>query len=85
MLQDPVMFDKLFFKMETVKKDGTKTHRVRVKLDSKAEKTEPIPVEELHNYFLERGDMRIYNYFQALIRLSAAVCLQRNYKCITRL
>ena len=85
------MFDKLFFKMKTEKKDGTKTHWVLVKLDNNAEKTERvekterIPVEELHNYFLERGDMRIYNYFQALIRLSAAVCLQRNYKCIARL
>ena len=55
------MFDALFFKMETKQIDGKKTHCVLVKIDN--EKTECIPVEELHNYFSERGDMRIYNYF----------------------
>ena len=51
------MFDKLFFKMKTEKKGGTKTHWVLVKLDNNAEKTERvekterIPVEELHKYF----------------------------------
>ena len=24
-----------------------------------------IPIEEIHSYFQEKGDMRLYNYFQA--------------------
>ena len=28
----------------------------------------------MFNFYQEKGDMRLYNYFQSLIRLSAAIC-----------
>lgn len=65
-----------------------KKHYVIVKNDS-GNSDEPkeltIAIEELFSHFEEKNDMRIYNYFQALIRLSASMCLDRNYKCIKEL
>lgn len=36
----------------------------------------------MHTHFSEKGDMLLYNYFQALINLCASTCLSRNYKGI---
>lgn len=44
-----------------------------------------VPIEEMHLYFLEKKDMRLYNYFQSLIDLMASICMERNYKCINQL
>lgn len=44
-----------------------------------------MPIEELYAFFSEKKDMRLYNYFQSLINLMASICMERNYKCITRL
>lgn len=44
-----------------------------------------IPMEEMYAYFLEKKDLRLYNYFQSLIDLMASICMERNYKCINQL
>ena len=36
-------------------------------------------IEDLYNFYLEKGDLRLYSYFQALIQLSASICYMRNY------
>ena len=45
-------------------------------------KTLWIKIEDLYEISLKRDDLRIFNYFKALINLSAEICLQRNYKGI---
>ena len=35
--------------------------------------------EDLYNFYQEKGDLRLYSYFQALIQLSASICYMRNY------
>lgn len=44
-----------------------------------------IPIEELYAYFVEKKDLRLYNYFQSLIDLMASICMERNYKSINQL
>jgi len=44
-----------------------------------------IPVEELYVTYHEKKDLRLYNYFQSLIDMLAAICMERNYKCINSL
>ena len=41
-----------------------------------------VPIEEMHSFFVDKKDMRLYNYFQSLIDLMASICMERNYKCI---
>ena len=36
-------------------------------------------IEDLYNVYQEKGDLRLYSYFQALIQLSASICYMRNY------
>ena len=36
-------------------------------------------IEDLYNFYQEKGDLRLYSYFQALIQLSASICYMRNY------
>ena len=52
--------------METQTINGKKTHFVLAKNDSN-NADEPrdltIPIEDMFNFFAEKGDMRIYNYF----------------------
>ena len=75
---------KLFFKMKTEMIEGVKTHCVQIIDDTipNEAKEISIPVENMFDYFTEKGDLRLYNYFQALIRLSASICLARSYKSI---
>ena len=47
--------------------------------------TQQIPIEEIFDHFNEKGDLRLYNYFEALINLMANVCKERNYKGIKEL
>ena len=64
--------------------DGQKTHLVEIVDDTieKEPKNIEISVENMFDYFTEKGDLRLYNYFQALIKLSASICLARSYKSI---
>jgi hypothetical protein len=41
-----------------------------------------VPVDELFDYYREKKDLRLYNYFESLIDMLAAICMERNYKCI---
>lgn len=41
-----------------------------------------VSMEELHTFFVEKKDMRLYNYFQSLVDMMASICMERNYKCI---
>lgn len=41
-----------------------------------------IKVEDFYEMSLKRDDLRLFNYFKALINLAAEMCLQRNYKGI---
>jgi len=75
----------LFFQMKTKKgEDGVKRHYVMIKDDTipNEPKNLEIPVENLFNTFQEKQDMRLYDYFQAQIRLCATICLSRAYKAI---
>lgn len=44
-----------------------------------------LDVENIYSYFLEKGDLRLYNYFQAMTNLLSLMCMQRNYNGITQL
>ena len=70
--------------MITKQIDGQRTHLVEIVDDTIANepKNIEISVENMFDYFTEKGDLRLYNYFQALIKLSASICLQRSYKSI---
>lgn len=39
----------------------------------------------MYEVSLKRDDLRIFNYFKALINLNAEMCLQRNYRGINTL
>lgn len=41
-----------------------------------------VAIEDLYDLFKEKKDLRLYEYFEALINLMAAICMERNYKCI---
>lgn len=45
-------------------------------------RTLTILVTNLYDTSLKRDDLRIFNYFKALINLNAEMCLQRNYRGI---
>jgi len=38
-----------------------------------------IPVEELYKTFQDKGDLRLFGYFEALIFLSSRLCYARNH------
>jgi len=44
-----------------------------------------IGITNLYEVSLKRDDLRIFNYFKALINLNAEMCLQRNYRGINSL
>ncbi len=44
-----------------------------------------ISINNLYEVSLKRDDLRIFNYFKALITLNAEMCLQRNYRGINLL
>jgi inositol 1,4,5-triphosphate receptor type 1 len=44
-----------------------------------------ISINNLYEVSLKRDDLRIFNYFKALINLNAEMCLQRNYRGINSL
>ena len=44
-----------------------------------------IRVTSLYEASMKRDDLRIFNYFKALINLNAEMCLQRNYRGINSL
>lgn len=44
-----------------------------------------INIRNLYEVSLKRDDLRIFNYFKALINLNAEMCLQRNYRGINSL
>ncbi len=44
-----------------------------------------IGITSLYEISLKRDDLRIFNYFKALINLNAEMCLQRNYRGINLL
>jgi inositol 1,4,5-triphosphate receptor type 1 len=44
-----------------------------------------ISINNLYEVSLKRDDLRIFNYFKALINLNAEMCLQRNYRGINLL
>jgi inositol 1,4,5-triphosphate receptor type 1 len=44
-----------------------------------------ISIRNLYEVSLKRDDLRIFNYFKALINLNAEMCLQRNYRGINSL
>ena len=48
-------------------------------------KTQFISINDLYEISLKRDDLRIFNYFKALINLNAEMCLQRNYRGINPL
>ena len=71
-LKAPFYTSGLFFPMKTERdEDGVRKHYVIVKDDTvQAEpKTLKIPAENLFTFFQEKQDMRLYDYFQAQIRL----------------
>ena len=61
------------------------THYVLVKDNVGDEDEQRIAIEDIHDHFGEKNDMRLYNYFQSLINLCASISMQRNYKCIQAL
>lgn len=41
-----------------------------------------ISINNIYEVSLKRDDLRIFNYFKALINLNAELCLERNYRGI---
>ena len=37
-----------------------------------------VEIEKLHDYFLEKGEERMYFYFESLVNLLSLMCLGRN-------
>ena len=44
-----------------------------------------IAVDQMQAYFEKQGELRLYNYFEAVVDLVSLMCLQRNYKGINLL
>lgn len=58
------------------------SHEIVLRESDVDNKTLWIKIEDLYETSRKRDDLRIFNYFRALINLSAEMCLQRNYKGI---
>ena len=41
-----------------------------------------LQVELMYQFFKERNDLTLYNYFESMCKLVSLMCLQRNYKGI---
>lgn len=55
---------------------------VYVRDDMNQDKIQKVAIESLFSYFSDKGDLRLYNYFQSLIKLSSSICFMRNYRSI---
>ena len=55
---------------------------VHVRDDLNGDKIQKVAIEDMFNFYQEKGDLRLYYYFQSLINLSAEICYMRNYKSI---
>ena len=82
MLEDEKIKKLLFFEIKQEVDKNVIKNIVYVRDDQNGDKIQKIAIEDLHSTFQEKGDMRLYNYFQALIKLSSEICLMRNYKSI---
>ena len=58
---------------------------VSVRDDMNQDKIQKVAIEDLFSFYQDKGDLRLYNYFQSLIKLSASICFMRNYKSIQAL
>jgi len=68
---------------------GTKRHRAIFGepeiLASNKGKPLAIDIDKMKTYFEKKKDMRLFNYFQSMLRLTSLMCLQRNYAGINTL
>lgn len=82
MLEDEHVKSLLFFKITQEFDQGQMRNMVHVRDDLNGDKIQKVAIEDLHAFYQDKGDLRLYNYFQALIKLSASICFMRNYKSI---
>ena len=75
----------LFFKITREFHKGEERNMVHVRDDMNGDKITKVAIEEMYSTYQEKGDMRLYNYFKALIKMSASICFMRNYKSIQAL
>ena len=61
---------------------GRMVNFVHVRDDMNGDKIQKVAIPELYNFYQDKGDLRLYNYFKALIKLSSSICFMRNYKSI---
>jgi len=82
MLENEEVKKLLFFKITKEYEKGELRNVVHVRDDTNGDKVQKVAIEDLYSTFYEKGDLRLYYYFQSLIKLSASICFMRNYKSI---
>lgn len=67
-------------KAKTEEVNGVKIHKVIYDEPNEYENSPfEVEVEKLKDYFTENNDIRLYNYFESLVKLMSLMCLGRNY------
>ena len=67
-------------KAKTEEVNGVKVHKVIYDEPNEYENSPfEVEVEKLKDYFTENNDIRLYNYFESLVKLMSLMCLGRNY------
>lgn len=81
-LENEEVKQQLFFDIKEEMDKGQLHTLVYVRDDMNQDKIQKVAIANLHSYFTEKGDLRLYNYFQSLIKLSSSICFMRNYRSI---
>jgi hypothetical protein len=68
--------------MKMVASKGTPDFEIILSEPEIDKKTMFIKITTLYDFSLRRDDLRIFNYFKAVININAEMCLQRNYRGI---
>lgn len=71
--------------MKMVASKGSPDYEIILSEPEIDKKTMFIKITNLYDVSLRRDDLRIFNYFKAVININAEMCLQRNYRGINPL
>ena len=71
--------------MKMTPNKGSGEYEIKILEKDYDARTQFIGITSLYEASLKRDDLRIFNYFKALINLNAEMCLQRNYRGINLL
>jgi hypothetical protein len=82
--EDKADYSDLLIKVET-EVDGTTRRHFAIFHEPEYEDGLKVEIENLKQFFTEKNDIRLYNYFESMTYLISLMCLNRNYAGINDL